>query len=134
MSNTETKKRSPNIDLRGAVGMYVVGTFEGRYESKNFPGKFNTLIKVEDTNSTTTIWDKDVPILDNKTGKEIGRGMSVEVDVEEGDNVFLAESTWLANIFEKYEKGTRFRLEYTGKGKPKKKGYKAAYEYKVEVL
>ncbi len=119
--STETKKRSPNIDLRGAVGMYVVGTFEGRYESKNFPGKFNTLIKVEDTNAETSLYNKETKENDG-------------VDIEAGETVFLAESTWLASIFSKYEKGTKFRLEYMGKGKPKKKGYKAAYEYKAEVL
>ncbi len=119
--STETKKRSPNLDLRKEIGMYVEGTFEGRYESKNFPGKFNTLIKVEDTNGETVLWDKE-----EKKEKA--------VDIEAGETVFLSESTWLSSIFSKYEKGTRFRLEYTGKGKPKKKGYKAAYEYKAEVL
>lgn len=117
----ETKKRSPTLDLRQSEGNYVIGEFINRYENKNFPGKYDTLIKIEDTNGSTTLWDKELE-------KE------VEVSVEAGDTVFIREGTWLANIFKKMESYTRFRLEYTGKGKPKKKGFKPADEYSVEVL
>jgi hypothetical protein len=120
MSN-ETKKRSPNLDLRIADGSYVIGTFEGRFESKNYPGKFSTLIKVEETDGSTKLYNKE-------TEKE------EEVGIDEGDSVFLSETSWLANIFEKMEKGTRFKLVYTGKTAPTKKGYKGSYTYKLESI
>lgn len=116
---TEVKKRSPNLDLRGEVGMYVVGEFIRRYENKNFPGKYSSLIKVEDTNGSTTLWDGE---------KE------TEVSIEAGDSVFLSESSWLSNFLSERVKGDKIKITYTGRGKPKKKGYKAAYEYKTEVL
>lgn len=119
--SADVKKKSPNLDLRVAEGSYVIGSFAGRFESKNYPGKYSTLIKVEDTDGETTLFNKE-------TKKE------EEVQIEEGDSVFLSESTWLANIFEKMEKGTRFKLVYEGKEPPKKKGYKSAYKYSYEVL
>jgi hypothetical protein len=119
--STDTKKRSPNLDLRIHDGAYVIGSFAGRFESKNYPGKFSTLIKVEETDGSTKLYNKD-------TKKE------EEVDIEAGDSVFISESSWLANIFEGMEKGTRFKLVYTGKTAPTKKGYKSSYTYKVEVL
>lgn len=119
--SSEVKKKSPNLDLRGEIGTYVIGEFAGRFESKNYPGKYSTLIKVEDTSGSTTLYDKE-------------KEKEVDVDIEEGDTVFLSESSWLANIFEKMEKGTRFKLVYEGKEPPKKKGYKSAYKYSYEVL
>jgi hypothetical protein len=56
------------------------------------------------------------------------------VDIEAGDSVFLSESSWLSNFLEKLKTGDHIKITYTGRGKPKKKGYKAAYEYKCEVL
>lgn len=119
--SADVKKKSPNIDLRGEIGQYLIGEFVGRFENKNYPGKYSSLIKVEETTGSTTLWDKE-------------KKKEVEVDIEAGDSVFLQESSWLANFLEKVEKGQRIRIEYTGQGKPKKKGYKAAYEYKTEVL
>ncbi len=119
--STETKKKSPNLDLRTAEGNYIVGEFIGRYESKNYPGKFSSLIKVEELEGSTKLWNTE-------TKKE------EEIDVEAGDSVFLSESSWLAVFFSKLEKGQRIRVEYLGKAKPTKKGYKGAYTYKSEVL
>ena len=72
-----TKKKSPNLNLRGEIGNYVIGEFVNRYESKHFPGTYSTLIKVEETNGNTTLWD----------GKK-----DIEVDIEVGDTVFLKET------------------------------------------
>lgn len=117
--STDTKKKSPNLDLRGAVGNYVIGTLQGRFESKNYPDKYSVLIKVEETTGNTTIGFK----ADKK-----------EVDIEPGDSVFLAESSWLASIFENMPKGTRFKLVYTGDVAATKKGYKPSITYTHEVL
>lgn len=117
---TQERKKSPTLDLRGAEGNYVVGVFQGRFESKLFPGKYASLINVTETTGNTTIYNKEKKI-------------AVEVDIDEGDSVFLSESTWLASFLEKRTKGDKIRIEYTGKGKAKK-GMKAPFTYKTEVL
>lgn len=119
MSDTSVQKKSPNLDLRGEIGHYVVGVFKKRFESKNYPGKFSSLIEVHDTTGSTTLWNGE---------KE------AEVSINSGDTIFLSESSWIAKFTEKLKGGEKIRIEYTGKAKPTKKGYKAAYTYKLEVL
>lgn len=112
----ETKKKSPTLDLRGEIGNFVKGEFLGRFKGKfgKFP-KTSTLIKVEETNGSTTLWDAE-------------KEERVEVDIEPGDTVFIEESTWLSNIFKDKEKGDKVYVVYTGKGKAAK-GRKAPYQY-----
>jgi hypothetical protein len=112
------KKKSPNIDLRGAVGHYLIGTIKHRIESRNYPGTFSALIEIEDTNGSTVLWDGE---------KE------VEVDVAAGDTVFLKETRWLTKFMSE-NVGNRVRIEYTGTQKAKVKGRKATFTYNTEVL
>lgn len=118
--NTPLKK-APNVVLNKVVGSKLVGTFEGRYENKNFPGKFDSLFSVEETNGSTTLWNKETQVDD-------------EVEIEQGDRVFLKESTVLATALSKLNKGDRVEIVYTGKSVPKKKGFKPAYLYDIFKL
>ena len=120
MSETVERKKSPNLDLRGKVGMYVIGEFIARYESKQFPGKYSSLIKVEDTDGDTTLY--------NAEQKE-----NVSVDIDAGDSVFLSETTFLATFLSKRASKERIKITYTGKGTAKK-GKKAPFMYQMEVL
>ena len=114
-------KRAPNLVLNKVVGSKLVGTFEGRFENKSFPGKFSSMFSVEETDGSTVLWNKETKQED-------------EVEIEAGDKVFVQESTWLAKAFEKLNKGDRVEVTYTGKSTPKKKGYKPAYMYKIVPL
>ena len=121
MSETQERKKAPDLDLRNKVGNYVIAEFINRYESKTFPGTYSALLKVEETNGNTTLWDKET---DTK----------VEVSIEEGDQVFFRESRWLTKFMGQRKNGQRIKLTYTGKSKPKVKGYKPTFEYDMEVL
>lgn len=115
----ETKK-SPNLDLRGKIGTYVIGVFQARFENKTFPGKYSSLITVEETNGSTSMYDNELK-------------KAIEVDIEAGDNVFLSESTWLATFLSKRTKGEKIKITYTGKGTAKK-GQKAPFTYESIVI
>lgn len=111
---TGSDKKTPNLDLRGKVGNKVIGIFQGRYESKMYPGKFSSIISVIDTDGDTTL------------AKE-------EVEIEKLDNVFLNENTVLANAMSKLVKGQQIEVVYLGKGKAKK-GQNAPFLYDVFIL
>lgn len=116
--STDTKKKSPNLDLRGKSGLYVIGTIDRRFESKNYAGTFSSLLTVEETDGSTKLWDGE---------KE------VEVDIEPGEKVFFKETRWL-NKFMSENVGNRVRIEYTGTKKADVKGRKPTFTYKMEAL
>lgn len=119
-TKVETKgelKPSPNLVLNTNVGNSVIGIIQGRVESKTFPGNFSTILSVLETNGNTTLYDKET-----KTNRE--------VDIEQGDNVFLAENTVLKKALSTFVKGEKVEIVYLGKGKAKK-GRKAPYLYDV---
>lgn len=115
------KKKAPDLDLRGVVGNYVIGEFIDRYESKTYPGTYSSLLKVEETNGSTKMWNKETEIAD-------------EVEIEIGDQVFLRETRWLNKFMSERKNGQRIKITYTGKQKPKVKGYKPSFMYDSEVL
>ena len=110
-------KRSPSLVLNRNIGDKVIGVVEGRFENKTFPGKYSTLLSVQETTGSTVLWDKET-----KTEKE--------VDIDQGDKVFLAESTVLAKALSTMAKGDKVEIIYLGKGKAKK-GRKAPFLYDV---
>lgn len=123
MSNTEERKKSPNLVLTKAEGNYVIGDLLGRYERevKTKGRKFtmkSALIKVEDTNGSTVLWDGE---------KE------VEVPIEAGDAVFLKESGYITSFFNELKIGDKFKLTFEEIGKAKK-GQNAPYIYNGEKI
>jgi hypothetical protein len=116
----ETLKKSPTLVLNKTVGSKVVGIIERRIESTLFPGKYSTLMSVLETNAPTVLWNKE-------TQKED------EVDIEEGDKVFIRENTVLANAFSKLKQGDKVEIVYLGKGKAKK-GQKPPYLFDIFKL
>lgn len=123
--SSDVKKKSPNIDLRGAVGNYLVGVFKRRFESKQYPGVYSSLITVEDTNGKTVLWDASA---------DGGEGAEVEVDIEAGDSVFLKETRWISKFLSERKEGDRIKLVYTGTKKSAVKGRKATFTYDTTVL
>lgn len=120
-SNNVERKPTPNLVLNKVVGSKVVGTIEGRVENPNYPGKFSTILSVEETDGSTNLWNKD-------------KQVEEEVEIEAGDRVFLRENTVLARALATLEKGTRVEIVYKGKKESKKKGFKAAFIYDVFKL
>lgn len=114
-------KKAPNVVLNKVVGSKLVGTFEGRFENKNFPGKYSSMFSVEETDGSTNLWNKETQQED-------------EVEIDAGDKVFLQESTVLATALSKLNKGDRVEIVYTGKSTPKKKGFKPCYLYDIFKL
>ena len=114
------QKKSPDVNLTEKEGNYVVGTLKKKIPSALYKGKFSYLIAAEDTNARTTIWDKE-------------KKAAVEVDINEGDTVFLKDSTILHDLMEQVEVGERIKVEFTGLGE-KKPGQKAPFFFDVEVL
>lgn len=113
-------KKAPNVVLNKVVGSKLVGTFEGRFENKNFPGKYSSMFSVEETDGSTNLWNKETQQED-------------EVEIEAGDKVFLQESAVLAKALSKAVKGDKLEIIYTGKGVAKK-GQKAPYLYDIFKL
>lgn len=119
-SGEGTLKKAPNVVLNKVVGSKLVGTFESRHENTNFPGKFSSLITVEETTGSTVLWNKETQQED-------------EVEIEAGDRVFLQESAILAKVLSKAVKGDKLEIIYTGKGVAKK-GQKPPYLYDIFKL
>ena len=115
---SEERKKSPNLSLRGAVGQYLIGKIEKRFESKTYPGVYSSLITVEETDGSTTLWDGE---------KE------VEADISEGDTVFLKETKWL-NRFMEENIGNRVKITYVGTKKSDVKGRRPTFTYDMKVL
>lgn len=110
-------KRSPNLILNEKVGTFVIGTIKGRIENKTYPGKFSTLLAVEQTDGKTMFYDTE-------------KKEEIEVDIVEGDTAFIRESTMLARALSGMSTGDKVRIVYTGKGKAKK-GQRAPFMYDV---
>ena len=111
----ESRKKSPNLDLRKKIGNYVIGEIVKRIASTNYPGNFSTLLKVEETNGST--------VLDKK-----------EVDIDAGDTVFFNETRWINKFLSERRPGERIKLTYIGVEANPKPGRKAAFMYDTEVL
>ena len=115
MSETPEQKKSPNLRLRGKIGNYVIGEIVKRIASSNYPGNFSTLLKVEETNGSTTL-DKQ------------------EVEIVAGDTVFFNETRWVNKFLSERRPGERIKLTYVGDKPPKSKGFKPTIMYDTEVL
>ena len=113
--STETKKKSPNLSLRDKIGNHVIGEVVKRGESSNYPGTFYTILKVEYTDGTAKLAKK-------------------EVELEEGDTVFLNETRWLNKFMSERKVGDRVKITYTGEQAAKSKGFKPTITYDMEVL
>jgi len=113
-------KPSPNIDLKGKIGSKLVGVFKKRIPNVTFPGKFSSLIEVEETDGSTTLYNKETKL-------------SEEVEIKPGDTVFLKESTVLQRAFDQIPEGAKVEVIYLGTGTAKK-GQKAPYLYDVNLF
>lgn len=113
-------KPSPDLILTENPGNYVKGTLTQRFPSTAFKGKFSYLIAVEDTNAPTRLWNKET--------RE-----KIDVDIAQGDLVFLRDSTVLNKALAQVTDGERISITYTGLG-AKKPGQKPPFLFEVEVL
>jgi hypothetical protein len=108
---------TPNLNLTSKKGLQVLGILKRKVESKLFPGSFSYLIKVEETNAPTTLYNKEIKAPE-------------EVDIVPGDSVWLKGTTVLNNAFSVIAEGTKIEVVYTGKGEAKP-GRKPAYLFDV---
>jgi hypothetical protein len=120
LNKEQSFKPSPNLDLKKAIGNKLIGIFKSRIEKPNYPGKYSALIQVIETNGSTTAWDKE-------------KKEEVEVDIAEGDTVFLRENTGLSQVFKDLKNGDKIEVIYQGKGKAKQ-GQRPPFLYDVFLL
>ena len=113
-------KPSPRVFLYGEKGNYVKGTFLKTVKNPVFTDKVSYLLQVEDMQATANLWNKE-------------KEASVDVDVREGDTVFIPETTGLKILMKQVKEGERIKINYLGKGKAKK-GQKAPYLVDIDIL
>lgn len=109
--NAKEMKPSPTLSLRNKVGATMRGKFEQRIPQKKYKNKFTSVFTVSFTDGVTTLWDKTKTRIVKGVEKA---GAAVEVEIDEGDRVFLPESTALSQAFEKLVKGDEVEIVYKG--------------------
>jgi len=108
---------APNVALTEKEGSRLIGILKKKVESTVYPGNFSYLIAVEDTDAPTRLYDKETETLN-------------DVDVEEGEAVWLKGTSVLNTAFGQIEEGQKVEIIYTGKGE-KKQGRKAPFLFDV---
>jgi len=117
-SNT-TFAPTAKLLLTQKEGNFVKGTLKKKLDDKDYPGKQNYFITVQDLEGSTVIWNKDTQT-------------EVNLDVKVGDDVYVRGFTTLSKALADVAEGTYVEIEYTGKGRAKK-GQRAAYLVNVSV-
>lgn len=107
------------LKLTEKEGNYIKGTLKKVIQSKMYPNKKSFLIKVDDLEGTTMLWDKE-------------HAKEIEANVNVGDNVFIQGTTVLQNLLSDVAEGTAIEVTYTGKGVAKR-GQKPPYLFDVSV-
>jgi len=113
-------KPSPTAKLTDKEGNFVAGTLRKRFDSQLYPGQKTYLIQVDEMDADTVIFDKE---------KQINRN----VDVVQGDTVFVKGTTLLNRYMEQIADGSKVEIRYDGKGKARP-GRKAAHLFTVSLL
>lgn len=117
VANTDLKP-SPTAKLTEREGTRIIGTLKKKLQSTLFEGKMSYLITAEDTDARTVLWDKE-------------QKAEVEVDIEQGDAVFVQGTTALDRQLAQVAEGSRVEIIYTGKGTASKRGRKPPYLFDV---
>ena len=108
---------TPTMDLKGKEGMRLLGILKKKVKDGMFPKKRNYLIQVEETDGSTTLY--------NKSTKE-----NDEVDINVGDHVWLRGSVVLDRALKKLDEDTKVEVVYKGKGEAKP-GQRAPFLYDI---
>lgn len=107
------------LKLTEKEGNYIKGTLQRAIQSKTYPNKKSYLIKVNDLEGNTVLWDKE-------------HKKEVDTNVNVGDNVFIQGTTVLQQLLSDVADGTAIEVTYIGTGKAKR-GQRPPYLFDVSV-